>query len=103
MGFVIAVMVGRASLPGKLDPFRSLSELLTLILHSYHMFEAPVAKGTLLEIRWYKAYPSWWSETLKCHLKDSRLWGSGFTMMWYGLRHLCETFSVKKNNSPQTH
>lgn len=51
MGFVIAMMVSRAPLPGKLDPFQSLSELLTLILHSYHAFKAHVAKGTLLEIK----------------------------------------------------
>lgn len=81
MGSVI-VMVGRVSLPGNLDPFQNLSELLTLILHSYHAFEAPVAKGTLLEIKWCKTNPSSWSETIKCHLKDSRLWGSGLTMMW---------------------
>lgn len=82
MGSVIAVMVGRVSLPGKLDPFQSLSELLTLILHSYHAFEAFVAKGTLLGIKWCKTNPSWWSETIECHLKDTRLWGSGLTMMW---------------------
>lgn len=45
MGFVIAMKVSRASLPGKLDPFQSLSEMLTLILRSYHAFEAPWLKG----------------------------------------------------------